>query len=113
MLLLFNCEKRSGGLSVNDIFFNKIKFLKLLPSCKSVHPLQRSYLKGDTGENCKPSFHSFYDFFVRKSNTHSINNGHTESQEQNGQLRCGINKLKIYGFRKHVAKVLSLLKRQS
>ena len=40
-----NCEKRSGGLSVNDICFNIIKFLKLLPSCKSVNPLQRSYLK--------------------------------------------------------------------
>jgi len=38
-------EKRCGGLSVNGICFNKIKFLKLLPSCKSVHPLQRSYLK--------------------------------------------------------------------
>ena len=36
---------RSGGSSVNDIYFNKIKFLKLLPSCKSVNPLQRSYLK--------------------------------------------------------------------
>jgi len=32
-------------LSVNDIYFNKIKFLKLLPSCKSVNPLQNSYLK--------------------------------------------------------------------
>ena len=40
-----NCEKRCGGSSVNGICFNKIKFLKLLPSCKSVHPLQRSYLK--------------------------------------------------------------------
>jgi len=34
-----------GGSSVNGICFNKIKFLKLLPSCKSVNPLQRSYLK--------------------------------------------------------------------
>jgi len=41
-----NCEKWSGGSSVNDICFNKVKFLKLLPSCKSVNPLQRSYLKG-------------------------------------------------------------------
>jgi len=40
-----NCEKRSGGSSVNDVFFNKIKFLKLLPSYKFVNPLQRSYLK--------------------------------------------------------------------
>ena len=40
------CEKRSGGSSVNDTCFNKIKFLKLLPSCKSVNPLQRSYLNG-------------------------------------------------------------------
>ena len=40
-----NCEKRSGGSSVNGICFNKIKFLKLLPSYKSVNPLQRSYLK--------------------------------------------------------------------
>ena len=39
-----NCEKRSGRSSVNDICFNKIKFLKLLPKCKSVNPLQRSYL---------------------------------------------------------------------
>jgi len=39
-----NCEKQSGGSSVKDICFNKIKFLKLLPSCKSVNPLQRSYL---------------------------------------------------------------------
>ena len=39
------CEKWSGGSSVYDIFFNKIKFLKLLPSCKSVNPLQRYYLK--------------------------------------------------------------------
>ena len=38
-------EKRSGGSSVNDICFNKIKFLKLLPSCKSVNPLQRSYFQ--------------------------------------------------------------------
>jgi len=37
-----NCEKRSGGSTVNDICFNKIMFLKLLPSCKSVNPLQRS-----------------------------------------------------------------------
>ena len=41
-----SCEKRCGGSSVNGISFNK-KFLKLIPSCKSVHPLQRSYL------NCK------------------------------------------------------------
>ena len=40
-----NYEKRCGGSSVNGICFNKIKFLKLLPSCKYVHPLQRSYLK--------------------------------------------------------------------
>ena len=40
-----NCEKRSGGSSVNDICFNRIKFLKLLPCCKSVNSLQRSYLK--------------------------------------------------------------------
>jgi len=39
-----NCEKRSGGSSVNDICFNKIMFLKLLPSCKDVNPLQMSYL---------------------------------------------------------------------
>ena len=39
------CEKRCGGSSVNNICFNKINFLKLLPSCKYVHPLQRSYLK--------------------------------------------------------------------
>ena len=39
-----NCEKWCGGSSVNGICFNKIKFLKLLPSCKSVHSLQRSYL---------------------------------------------------------------------
>jgi len=39
-----NCEKQCGGSSVNGICFNKIKCLKLLPSCKSVHPLQRSYL---------------------------------------------------------------------
>ena len=45
-----NCEKRSGGSSVNDICFNKIKFLKLLPSWKSVNPLQRSYLKQYTLE---------------------------------------------------------------
>ena len=38
-------EKRSGESSVNYICFNKIKFLKLLPSCKSLDPLQRSYLK--------------------------------------------------------------------
>jgi len=37
-------EMQCGGSSVNGICFNKIKFLKLLPSCKSVHPLQRSYL---------------------------------------------------------------------
>jgi len=43
-----NCEKRFGGSSVNGICFNKIKFLKLLPSCKSVHPLQRFYLKHAT-----------------------------------------------------------------
>ena len=40
-----NCKKRSGGSNVNDICFNKIKFLKLVPSSKSVHSLQRSYLK--------------------------------------------------------------------
>jgi len=40
-----HCEKRSGGSSVNDIFFNKITFLKLLLSCKFVNPLQSSYLK--------------------------------------------------------------------
>ena len=40
-----NFEKRCGGSSVNGICFNKIKFAKLLPSCKYVHPLQRSYLK--------------------------------------------------------------------
>ena len=40
-----NCEKRCGWSSVNGIHFNKIKILKLLPSCKSVHLLQRSYLK--------------------------------------------------------------------
>jgi len=39
-------KKRSGGSSVNDICLNKIKFLKLLPSFKSVNPLQRSYHKG-------------------------------------------------------------------
>jgi len=38
-------EKRCGTSSVNGICFNKIKYLKLLPSCKFVHPLQRSYLK--------------------------------------------------------------------
>ena len=36
---------KSGGSSVNDICFNKIKFFKLLPSCKSVNPLQTSDLK--------------------------------------------------------------------
>ena len=40
-----NCEKRCDGSSVNGICFNKIKFLNLLPSCKSVHPLQRFNLK--------------------------------------------------------------------
>jgi len=40
-----DCEKRCGGSSINGICFIKIKFLKLLPNCKSVHPLQRSYLK--------------------------------------------------------------------
>ena len=40
-----NCEKRSGRSSVNDICFNKIKFLKHLPSCKTVNPFQRFYLK--------------------------------------------------------------------
>jgi len=35
---------RSVGSSVNDICFNKIKLLKLLPSCKSVNLIQRSYL---------------------------------------------------------------------
>ena len=39
------CEKRCGTSSVNDIYFNKIKFLKLLSNCKFVIPLQRSYLK--------------------------------------------------------------------
>jgi len=39
-----NCEKQSAGSSLNDKCFNKIKFLNLLPSCKSVNPLQRSYL---------------------------------------------------------------------
>ena len=37
-------EKRCEGSSVNGICFNKIKFLKLLPSCKYVHSLQQSYL---------------------------------------------------------------------
>jgi len=45
-----NCEKRCGGSSVNGTCFNIITFLKLLPSCKSVHPLQRSYLKNETFE---------------------------------------------------------------
>ena len=40
-----NCEKRSGGTSVNDICFKEIKFFKLLPSSKSVNPLLRGYLK--------------------------------------------------------------------
>jgi len=39
-----NVKKRHGGSSVNGICFNKIKFLKLLPSYKSVHPLQRNKL---------------------------------------------------------------------
>jgi len=43
-----NCENRCGGSSVNDICFNQIKFLKFLPICKHVHPLQRSYLNVDT-----------------------------------------------------------------
>ena len=38
------CEKRCGESFVNGICFNKMKFLKLLPSCKSVHLLQMSYL---------------------------------------------------------------------
>ena len=46
-----NCEKRCDGSSVNGICFNKIIFLKLLPSCKSVHPLQRSYLKQAEGQS--------------------------------------------------------------
>ena len=43
-----NCEKRCGGSSVNGICFNKIKLLKLLPSCKSVHPLCYGH-KSSTG----------------------------------------------------------------
>ena len=38
-----NCEKRSGGSSVNYICFNKKVFET--SSSKHVHPLQRSYLK--------------------------------------------------------------------
>ena len=34
------CEKRCGALSLNGIYFNKIKFFKLLLSCKSVNPSQ-------------------------------------------------------------------------
>jgi len=40
-----NGEKRCGRSSVIGICFNKIKLLKLLPSCKYVHPLQRSYIE--------------------------------------------------------------------
>ena len=45
--------KRCSGSSVNGICFNKIKFLKPLPSCKSVHPLQRSYLKAVRKMDCR------------------------------------------------------------
>ena len=51
-----NFEKRSGGSSVIGICLNKIKFLKLLHSCKSVHQLQRSYLKCDLFIETKSAF---------------------------------------------------------
>jgi len=35
---------KNSGSSLNGIYLNKIKFLKLLPSCKSVHPLRIYYL---------------------------------------------------------------------
>ena len=51
-----NFEKRCGGSSVNGICFNKIKFLKPFPSCKSVQSLQWSYLKSLS--KSKKSFNS-------------------------------------------------------
>jgi len=36
-----NCEKRSGGSSVNDICFYKIKFLKLIPSCNARYKINQ------------------------------------------------------------------------
>jgi len=36
-------EKRCGGSSLNDIYFNEIKVFELLPSCKSVNSLHYYY----------------------------------------------------------------------
>jgi len=69
-----HCEKRCGGSSVNGICFNKIKFLKFLPSCKSVHPLQRSCKKS---HSARPSdiIHKKPDRMLLQTNMHNVQGG--------------------------------------
>ena len=84
-----NCEKRCCGSFVNGICFNKKKFLKLLPSCKSVHALQKSYVKRKSSSPDKFPPSSFKQLELLKEYEVDTNPKRLDKETDGQQLRFG------------------------